>query len=326
MLRCLIALAACAGAYGAYGALLPEKFGPYTKTFSAAAANDEPALWDEYGLADSERADYAGPPRKFSVSAYQFKDSTGAAAAFDWQRPSGARRTGVAQLAAEFPGGALLGFGNYLLRFHGWQPDAAQIVELVRDLPKLSRAALPSLRAWLPSRNRVEGSQRYVLGPVALQAFVPAIPAGAAAFDTSAEASVAKYRVEGTEATLAVFSYPTPHLARERVPAFEQIPNAQVRRNGPLVAVLLGALKTGASAALLDGVKYRAEFSWTEHVPRDTPQDAAKMILAILALAGILIAASVVLGLFFGGVRTLFSRLGIAVADQSLTALNLSKK
>jgi hypothetical protein len=162
---------------------------------------------------------------------------------------------------------------------------------------------------------------------VSLQAFAPAIPAATAGFvDHSAECYLAKYRLPGAEATLAVFSYPTHHIARERVGAFEQIAGARVRRDGPLVAVVLGASTPTAAATILDRVKYQAEFSWTEHVPKDTPQDAARMILAIMMLAGILIASSVVLGLCFGGIRTLFSRLGIAVADESITALDLGKK
>jgi hypothetical protein len=110
------------------------------------------------------------------------------------------------------------------------------------------------------------------------------------------------------------------------VAAFEQVPGATVRRTGPLVAIMVGAPSAAAATGVLERVQYQAEFSWTEHVPRDTPQDAAKMILAILTLAGILIVASVVLGLFFGGFRTLFTRLGIAVADDRITALDLSQK
>jgi hypothetical protein len=323
MLRCLIALFASASLYGA---LLPDKFASYSKTFSAAAANDAPALWNEYGLTDSERADYDGGGRKFSISAYQLKDTTGAAAAFDSERPAGSRSTGVAQLAVEFPGGALVAFGNYVLRFHDWQPGAEQIVDLVRDLPKLNRAALPPLRSWLPRRDRVPGSDRYILGPASLAAVTPAIPPAAAGFEHSVEAYSARYRMAGREATLVVFSYPTPHLARETMGAFEQLPGALVRRSGPLVAVMVGAPSVAAGAAVLDQVRYQAEFSWTEHVPKDTPQDAAKMILAIFMLAGILIASSVVLGLFFGGMRTVFNRLGIAVADDSFTALDLRQK
>jgi hypothetical protein len=322
MLRCLIALFVSASLYGA---LLPDKFGPYTKTSSAAVANDAPAVWAEYGLAESERAEYSGP-RNFSVSAWQCKDPTGAAAAFDWQRPQASRRTGVSQLAAQFPGGALVAFGNYLLRFDGWQPDATQIVDLVQGLPKLSRAALPSLRAWMPVRHRVPGSERYVLGPASLEAFAPGIPPAAAGFEHSAEASVARYKLHRGDGTLAVFSYPTHHIARDRATAFGQVAGAHVRREGPLVAVLLGAPSAEAAAPILNNVKYQAEFSWTEHVPKDTPQDAAKMILAIMLLAGILIASSVLLGLFFGGSRALFRRFGIAVADDSFTALNLGKK
>src|SRR5512132_1952785 len=112
MLRGLIALLASASLYGAP---LPDKFGTYTKNSSGAAATESPAVWAEYGLAESERANYTGPTRSFSVSAWRLNDPTGAAAAFDWQRPQGSRPTGVAQLAVQWQSGALLAFGNYVL-------------------------------------------------------------------------------------------------------------------------------------------------------------------------------------------------------------------
>ena len=78
--------------------------------------------------------------------------------------------------------------------------------------------------------------------------------------------------------------------------------------------------------ALIQNVSYQPKLTWTEHVSKDTPQDAAKMFLAIFVVAGVLIAASVLLGMVFGGFRFALVRFGIQPADYSLTTLNIDNK
>ena len=46
----------------------------------------------------------------------------------------------------------------------------------------------------LPSDNLVPNSERYILGPVALQAFDPGIPPSVAAFHLSAEAQLGVFQ------------------------------------------------------------------------------------------------------------------------------------
>ena len=47
---------------------------------------------------------------------------------------------------------------------------------LVESLPKLSHSALPALRNYLPAKNIVPHSERYILGPTGLGAAAPQIP------------------------------------------------------------------------------------------------------------------------------------------------------
>ena len=108
------------------------------------------AVWDEFGLKDSEQASYTGAGRTFTLTAYHFEDPTGAAAAFDWQKPAEARSSRVANLAASFPDGEMVVFGNYLLRIEGWQPSAEEIAPVAKSLPNVSRASLPILRGYMP--------------------------------------------------------------------------------------------------------------------------------------------------------------------------------
>ena len=88
------------------------------------------------------------PPaeRKVNVSVWQMKDTTGALAALQWLQP------GVVQ------------HGNYVLRVEGRTCRRRISRNSKRKLPKVDRAANPSLPAFLPGRDRVKHSERYVLG------------------------------------------------------------------------------------------------------------------------------------------------------------------
>ena len=130
----------------------------------------------------------------------------------------------MAALAAETPTATILAFGNYLLVFQGYKPQAGQIGSLVQVLPKLDQAPLPALKEYLPAENLVPNSERYVVGPVSLEAFASGIPAGVAAFHLGSEAQIGTYHSGGKELKLAIFSYPTPNLARERLAEMQKLP------------------------------------------------------------------------------------------------------
>jgi hypothetical protein len=317
MLRSLILVLIAAGLNAA---ILPERFSNFERTGVTQPVVDDRAVWDEFGLEEASQAEYAAGSRKFGVTAYRMKDPTGAVAAFQWQRPANASS---GQTSATTPTGRMLVHANYLLNIAGNLHPAEQ-GELAEKLPGQVRTSLPPLLGYLPVKGRIANSERYILGPVSLAKFEPRIGASLASFDRGAEIQFAGYRTGGGEVQLAILSYPTPQMAMERLKAFQALPDAVVSRSGPMVIVALP--KTPEAERLAGTVVYQPKLSWTEHVPKDTPQDAANMILAIMALAGMLIAASVVLGMLFGGARIAVGRFGIQTADHSLTTLKIDAK
>ena len=78
-----------------FASIWPDNFGAFHRTAAQPVAVSDRPLWDEYGLQQAEQAQYEADSRKFTATAYQLQDSTGALGAFDWQRPSDARRLGV---------------------------------------------------------------------------------------------------------------------------------------------------------------------------------------------------------------------------------------
>jgi hypothetical protein len=287
----------------ACAAIWPEHLGTYDRRSVEASQ----VATDENGREATERADYG----KFQVSATVFKDSTGAYAAW---------------LEAE---GKALQVGNYVIICTGNCPK--NLAQLAEALPRVSHAPLPALGSYLPAKNLVPHSQRYILGPVGLRQTAPQIPESAVAFQFGTEGVIAHYRVlrnePKTEATVAIFSYPTPQIARQQATALQPISGVSVKRTGPLVALVLGATDTTVANQLLSQINYEASVTVNEPMPLILrPETAAQMLLSIITLAGIVLAFCLGSGLIFGALRLLARRFGYADAGTSMTTLHLSDK
>jgi len=293
ILAILLASSACA-------AIWPEHLGSYDRR--SVEASQVPT--DENGREAYEQADYG----RFRVSATVYKDSTGAYAG--WLETAGNP----------------LQVGNYVITCTGNCPK--NLAGLAEALPRVSHAPLPALGSYFPARNLVPHSQRYILGPVGLAQNVPQIPEAAVAFQFGTEGEIGRYKVASSEETLAIFSYPSPGMARQQVRAFEAIPDVVVKRAGPLVAIVLGgAADLSAANRLLDQIKYEAAVTVNEPMPLILrPETAAQMLLSIITLAGIVLGFCLASGLIFGGLRVIARKFGYADAGTSMTTLHLSDK
>jgi hypothetical protein len=273
---------------------------------SAAAAPAEAALVAEYGFEANEVFDHG----TFQLHTQRFKDVTGAyAASLDPQNKGSIR------------------VGNYLVSCSGKCPkNIAALADA--SLPHVSHGSLPSLPDYFASKNRVLGSERYILGPVELAAELPDVPAVAVNFDFGTEGMLAKYRVAQGAVTLAVFSFPTPSFARQQLPQFQKITGAQVKRTGPLIAIAIGP--QAASAKLLEAVNYQGVVEENEKPPAKPlelkPESAGKMVLAIFTLAGLLLMFCLLSGLAVGGALRLARKFGYQAAEGSLITLHLEGK
>ena len=287
-------------AVSASAAIWPEHLGPYERQ-TVKATQVAP---DENGREAQEQADYG----KFQVNATVYKDSTGAYAGW---------------LATE---GKAQQVGNYLVTCTGACPK--DLVQLAESLPHVSHAPLPILGNYFPARNLVPHSQRYILGPAGLKQNAPEIPESAVAFQFGTEGEVARYKAAGGDKSLAIFSYPTPGMARQQVTSFQAIANTAVKRTGPLVAVVFGgAPDPSAAASILDQISYEAAVTVNEPLPLIlTPQSAAQMLLSIITLAGIVLGFCLASGLIFGGLRLIARRFGYTDAGTTMTTLHLSDK
>jgi len=304
----------CAGA--AQAALWPDQVNDFKKVSSGPAAVADRPLWDECGLNLSEEAHYASTKARFTVTAWRLQDPTAALAAFEWQRPADAQPSQLAEMAAAVSDGVVFIYGNYLFRFDGWKPAAADLNPFLDHLAKLDQSPLPG--SYLPSKGLVANSERYALGPAGLERFEPGVPVPVAAFSQGAELQTGEYDTKGGRLRLAIFSYPTPQIARQRLEGFQKVSGALAKRTGPLVAVITSPKDADAAERLLATVKYNATISENERIPtkRDNVGD---LIWNIFILIGIILVMFIVGGLAFGIAR----RFGWNTADDSMTVLHL---
>jgi hypothetical protein len=307
----------------AAAAIWPDSIGNFHRVSTRPVApSSDQAIWDEYGLRESETAQYEGDGQKFTATAYRLQDPTGALGVFDWLRSADSKPSALGKLAVETPAGTLLVHGNYVLRFDAFHPSSPFLTTLIGGLKQVDNSALPTLMGYLPTQDLAPNSERYVEGPAALQKFDPGIPPSAAAFHLSAEAQIGSFQAPGGDLKLAIFSYPTPQIAREQTGRFQQISGAMVKRSGPMVAVILSPANQDAAEKLLSLIRYQADVTLDERVT--TRRDnIGNLVINAFVLIGILLVFTVVGGLAFGSVRAFLRRGGRGEAADAMIVLHL---
>ena len=321
MSRSLILTLLTAALAGA--AVLPGTAGAWKKSGEQPLAAPDAELFAEYGFEEGEEA-LLGP---FTIRAWRFRDSTGGFAGFQALRPENAGKSRLPGLAAALPGGLLALAGNYVLEFRGRGPSAAEWDELTAALPRRDRTPLPGLSSYLPPQGLIANSERYILGPVSLARFAAAIPAPEAGFGFGGEGQIARYQTPKGPMTLVVFSYPTNGIARGQLSVLERLPGAVAKRTNALVGVIPQPIDGEAAGKILARVTQEVSITWNDVPPaRPTVQDAAKMIYAIIQLAGIMLVVCLGAGVLMALVFVYWRRSAAAQPGGEFTSLHLQDK
>jgi hypothetical protein len=285
-------------------------------------AADRPVLAED-GLKRFARSDYGDrngneASAAANLTVYQFKDASGAVAAYDYLRRPGMRSEKLGDSAVANADELLLRSGVDVVAEQfkvGREAAIALTKELIATLPKGfgSSALPPPLPIFLPSKGLDADSVKYSLGPMDYQATGGVLPPQIVGFDKSAETVTAKYRDGGT---LTLLEYPTPEIAGDRGRAIEAelkrrgsaAGTVTIRREGPLLMVTTGAWKPAAAASLIDGIHLRDQITWNKQMPLEFHAEIQKtysLLTSIAILCGVGALAAIVLGLFLGGGRAL---------------------
>src|SRR5271166_5506041 len=308
------------------GGILPKSFAGWAQSGAAQTTSDPakvdaayPAVLKEYGFAGSETATYTRDDgRKMTIKAAQFKDATGAYGAFTFYRQPAMRTERIGTKAASANQRILFFRDNVLVDANFdrlTEMSAAELRELAGMLPAAKGAAgnLPTLPEYLPKTDAVENSAKYILGPQALLAAKVPVTVEQIDFSHDPEILIQDYSSKSGPLTLTLVQYPTPQIASERLRALQSVepsaPNTLlVRRTGPIVDIVSGAIGSDEAQKLLTSVNYEAEVTWNEATSLSKRDNIGNLILAVFALIGIILLISIIFGVFFGGIRILVKR------------------
>jgi hypothetical protein len=318
-------------------AILPQQFGgwqmqgsAHTSSDPAVADSTNAAILQEYRFTDVATATYTRDDgRTLKIRAARFSDASGAFGAYTFYVQPEMNKEDVGDQAVSIGDRVLFYRGHILVdaQFSKESPmSGAELRELAGTLPHPvgNSGNLPSFIEFMPRRDYIPHTQKYVMGPVALSALQPAVSADQVDFGSSAEVSLAHYNTQGGEATLTLISYPTPQLAaehRRRINTAHQLGQTNSgeseilcsgdfcdKRTGPIVAIATGTSESDAKS-LLGRVNYEATVTWNTPTESSQVHDLYMLILNIVILCAILAGLAIIAGVAFGGFRILMKRL-----------------
>jgi hypothetical protein len=300
-------------------------------TLETPTLSDKP-VWDEYGLDGVETGRYESAGGKsFTATAWRLKDPTGSQAAFRWLRPAGSQPGNKDALyysprfAVTNGSATLMTFGNYLLRFEGGVPVRDELKILLFQLPRVDQSSLPPVIEYVPKNSLVAGTDRFIAGPASLEKFFPKLTPAAVGFHFGAEGVVGRYRMGSSETEMAVFYYPTNQMARDRLPEFQKLSGALVKRSGPILALASSPQNANDAERLLALINYKAQVT-TSARPTTIIQDTGNMLIAIFQLIGVLLSITVVAGVMVFFMRRLRRAAAGGKEEDPMTMLHLEDR
>jgi|SRR5580698_907083 hypothetical protein len=290
----------------------------------------------EYEFVSAEAQNYTDATGTYKVLLYRMKDPTGAYGLYSYLRSDDMPKAETAAHASLSNDRALALVGNYVIETRGkdLQKHGADLNSLAAAVkPKSVEGPLPDLTEHLPVKGFEDRSDKYVLGPVALNEFFPVpVKDDWLGFYAGAEAEVAKYRVNGRELTLVLADLPTPQSAQKRLADIQRdlhvnAPDGSggdspiyARRAITMLAIVGGAKNQAEANALLDQIQSSAEVTWSEPTFQFKEPTIGGMIVGAIEGTAVICLFALIAGIGFGGFRLLTKRfLPDRVFDRSST-------
>jgi len=318
--------------------LLPDSFAGWIAAEPAKKLTDsaqaDPAATGalkEYDFSDGVTASYKRSGETLTLRALRFHDASGAYGAYSFYRQNGWPKEDVGSGATSDHNRVLFWQGTTVVdaNFSRIGPmSGSELRELARELPLPDgpKALPPPILANLPKDSLDPQTTHYALGPAGYAGAGGVLPSALVGFDRGAEAVTATYSLRSGPATLTIVDYPTPQMAAAQETAIRayikagsqaqpawpkplqdsDLASIEVRRSGPLVALVSGDAVPDESHKLLAMVHYESDLT---DVPQPTDSEVAKtgrLLLGIFTLCLVGAAAAILLGFFLGGGRALY--------------------
>lgn len=319
-------------------ALLPDALDGWVESAPPKALMDaadadptNAAALKEYDYAGGASVTYKREGETLSVHALRFQDASGAYGAYTFYRQNGWAKEDIGAGATSNHNRVLFWKGDTVVdaTFSQIGPmSAAEMRELASHVPSPpgTRALMPPILANLPQGSLDGQTTHYAIGTAGYAGSGGVLPADLVGFDRGAEAVTASYSLNSGPATLTIIDYPTPQMAEAQEPKIRDyikagskaqpawpkplmdsdVASLEVRRSGPLVAIVSGDAIPDESHKLLEMVHYEADLT---AIPQPTDSEVKKTAQLLLSIAAIVIvggSAALLLGFFLGGGRALY--------------------
>jgi hypothetical protein len=318
--------------------LLPDSFAGWVaseapkKLVDATQADpDNAAALKEYEFTDAAVASYKRDGETLSLHALRFHDASGAYGAYSFYRHDGWPKEEIGTGATSDHNRVLFWLGNTVVDAnfsHIGPMSGSELRELAGQIPvpEGTKALAPPLLSDLPKGSLDGQTTHYALGPAGYAGAGGVLPPELVGFDRDAEAITANYSLPSGPATLTIIDYPTPPIAMAQEAKIRAYLKAgsqanppwpkplmdsgqaalEVRRSGPLVAIVSGDAIPDESHKLLAIVHYDADLM---SIPQPTESEVSKTSKLLLGIATLVIiggSAALLLGVFLGGFRALY--------------------
>ncbi len=324
-----------------------------TDPSQADAANA--AALKEYGFRRCVEADYERDHETVSLRAMRFDDVTGAYGAYSYYRQNGWPKADIGTGAASDNNKVVFWKGATVVEaeFSNSSPMAAgELREIANRMPVPhgNKGLLPPILAALPVASLDPRTTHYALGPAGYGGSGGVLPPALVGFDHGAETVTSNYSLPSGRATLTIINYPEPQIAQaeeQRIRAYiaagkkAQPPfpkpledsdqaSLEVRRSGPLVAIVSGDAIPDESHRLVEMVYYSANLTSLPGGGKSQIQMTGELLMGIAGLVLIGGGAAILLGFFLGGGRMLYriarGKPASSVYDEEFIHLDLREK
>ena len=318
--------------------LLPDSFAGW-QVVSAPKTVSDPAQADassavalkEYEFTSAVLANYTRENETLTLRALQFHDASGAYGAYSFYRQSGWPKEQIGTGATSNHNRVLFWLGNTVVDATFSRIGAmsgSELRELASHIPipDGTKALAPPILSNLPKTSLDGQTTHYAVGPVGYVGGGGVLPADLVGFDRGAETVTASYSLRSGQATLTIIDYPTPQMAaaqetkirayiqagKQAQPAWPKlladsdVASLEVRRSGPLVALVSGDAIPDESHKLLATVHFESDLTSVPQPMESEVAKTAKLLLSIATMVIIGATAAILLGFFLGGGRALY--------------------
>jgi len=276
----------------------------------------QPKVDQEYGVSRAEIRTYAQGKQSIQALVEKAPDPSSAYGLLTFYQNESMKPIKGMRLAMIGTKQALTARGVFFVR--ATRPAKMSAEDFRSALIAIVGASPPSddmvlLPPSMPPQGIIEGSEKYILGPVALQRALPSIPADLVGFNQGAELQTAQYKHNGRSLTLIFISYPTYRIARARYAAMQKNLGVNQRSGAGAIYgkiqnsyVLLtqNAQSKEVASLIMSRLGIKQVVSWDQ-----PPPGKPVVVQVVYLLMGNIILVLLLVGLaVLGGVVMCFSR------------------